>query len=119
MSRLSTYMALPTLRGSNANGEWIKFSDGTQICTQVRTQTAINIAGGSYITITSWTYPASFISNPSLSLSVQGSYSTQLICSGDTVSTSSISQLYIRNVESTAAPLTGQISLMAIGRWYS
>lgn len=118
MSRLSTYMALPTVKGSNANGEWVKFSDGTQICTQVRTQTAINIAAHSFITITSWTYPASFISVPSLSLSVQGIYSTQLICSGDVVSPSSISPLYIKNVEPTTAPFTGQISLMAIGRWY-
>ena len=119
MSRLSTYMALPTLRGSNANGEWIKFSDGTQICTQVRTQTSISsIAAHSSITIPSWTYPASFITNPSLSLSVQGDYSTYLICSGDIVSTSSVSPLYLKNVESTAAAFKGQTSLMAIGRWY-
>ena len=118
MSRLSTYMALPTLRGSNANGEWIKFSDGTQICTQVRTQAIINIEAHSQIIITSWTYPASFISNPSLSLSVQGSYSTQLICSGDVVSSSGVSPLYVKNVEPTAVPFAGQISLMAIGRWF-
>ena len=118
MSRLSTYMVLPTVKGSNANGEWVKFSDGTQICTQVRTQTAINIAAHSQITVTSWTYPASFISNPSLSLSVQGSYSTQLICSGDIVSPSSIFPLYIRNVEPTIVTFGGQISLMLIGRWF-
>jgi len=52
-------------RGSNANGEYVRFADGTQICTMARQVTAnFNIAAGAiYRTITAQvtgTYPAAF-----------------------------------------------------------
>lgn len=50
-------------RGSNANGEYVRFADGTQICWR----SGIQIVPGTtqeFVTSTSYSYPASFISTP-------------------------------------------------------
>lgn len=55
-------------RGSNANGEYVKFADGTMICTHSYVENAdINIQEGAlYRSATiSWTFPASFGAGPS------------------------------------------------------
>lgn len=60
-------------RGSNANGEYVKFADGTQICTvraaAVNTVTAI---GSVYTMLApgSWTFPNAFLSGAVISMSV-------------------------------------------------
>ena len=51
-------------RGSNANGEFVKFADGTQICTATISETlGVETASGSIFTSPSdltWTYPNAF-----------------------------------------------------------
>jgi hypothetical protein len=50
-------------RGSNANGEYVRFADGTQICmSQTFSPFDINLADGNIFrgTDTTWTYPAAF-----------------------------------------------------------
>lgn len=45
--------------GSNANGQWIRFSDGTQICThRINASATANTAGS-----TIWTFPVSFVAD--------------------------------------------------------
>ncbi len=59
--------------GSNASGNYIKFADGTLLCTYNATVTdqAITDAWGSMFTGTrTWSYPASFISSPSVIASI-------------------------------------------------
>lgn len=51
-------------RGSNANGEYVRFADGTQICT---------FRGFSGVNSGTWTYPAAFISDASISMFVEAS----------------------------------------------
>ena len=58
-------------RGSNANGEYVKYADGTMICTKsfssTRNQTQ---AAGSFVTTTAditWTYPVAFAASPAVS----------------------------------------------------
>ena len=46
-------------RGSNSNGEYVRFPDGTQVCTHSITSSASSA--------TTWTYPASFNAVPSIS----------------------------------------------------
>ncbi|MCQ2034462.1 hypothetical protein [Stutzerimonas kunmingensis] len=43
-------------RGSNANGEYVRFADGTQIC--MKSDAAMN--GGSVISFLDWLFPAAF-----------------------------------------------------------
>lgn len=52
-------------RGSNANGEWIRFSDGTQICTIRRDVASQNIPVGSK-RVEIWTFPSAFVGSPSV-----------------------------------------------------
>lgn len=56
-------------RGSNANGEYIRFADGTQICTATLTMNAAGSpVGGIYISgNVTWTFPAVFAAAPSVS----------------------------------------------------
>ena len=58
-------------RGSNANGEYVKFADGTLICTMDNTGTTIPVTssfGNIFVSSTqSWTYPSVFISAPASS----------------------------------------------------
>lgn len=105
-------------RGSNANGEYVKFADGTMICTLRRSvNLAIDIAfvGGFRSNYESWTYPASFAvaSNNSL----QGSAPVTahgLMFQGDGSSGVNIAVL----APASVAAGTRIISASVIGRWY-
>ena len=71
--------------GSNANGNYIKYQDGTMICwTRIEGathQNEANISGRYYFTdnnnssenVKSWTFPAAFITYPTVTLSVNSS----------------------------------------------
>ena len=47
-------------RGSNSNGEWVRFADGMQVC---RVNDYVTTPSGD---IHTWTFPAAFVSNPAV-----------------------------------------------------
>lgn len=108
-------------RGSNANGEYVKYADGTMIATfnrSLATQ-SISTALGSlfYGTQSSgWTFPVAFIANPSVTSVVQ--VPSQIVWSSayTTLSTTSASFYVLSGV--SLASVTVNQSLMAIGRWF-
>lgn len=54
-------------RGSNANGEYVRFADGTQICTFTGSAQNITTASGSSFISSAtetWTFPAAFLGAP-------------------------------------------------------
>lgn len=59
-------------RGSNANGEYVRFADGTQICTAQRNDTTgLTVVEGPFYVSPSdltWTFPASFVTGPSVNI---------------------------------------------------
>lgn len=94
-------------RGANANGEYARLADGTQICT------------GSSFTITSgggtvWTYPASFFVTPKISvIALTGSPRTVTIAARSSSSVDVTAWDHNgSNTVSTAA------DLLVIGRWF-
>jgi hypothetical protein len=101
-------------RGSNANGEFVRFADGTQICTRSVSHD-LNVS-----TSQDWTYPAAFITEPVASGSVAGNAAADL------------ADWYSRNggawaagaVWRTRAPTgagiarTVTVQLSATGRWF-
>ena len=102
--------------GSNANGNYVRFADGTQICwTKGFTTSAITIALGSVFrppASTSWTYPAAFTSAPV----VRGAPSDlECICSNNTPTATSVS-LRILSFVSKAGSVT--FDAFAVGRWF-
>lgn len=101
-------------RGSNANGEYVRFADGTQICTCQAFQTS---ASGSL----TWTYPASFIYPASPGRpAVTGAVSTitgqgAFLAIGGIADGTSVS---VRAVKHDGTLVSAATSLIAIGRWF-
>lgn len=62
ITREELLLGVTAERGSNANGEYVKFPDGTQICTFSLTSSTSGAV--------TWTYPASFLTVPRTSLDV-------------------------------------------------
>lgn len=55
-------------RGSNANGDYVRFADGTQICTNL--VTLLTFSGNSYFINTSASFAATFAAPPSVHLTL-------------------------------------------------
>lgn len=106
-------------RGSNANGEYVRFADGTQICTYSAISAAgpITTAEGAIWRSTeySWTFPASFTATGNLA--VNGSLRT---------SAAAWSKVRVTGISSAAAMLFAAnsnvnnftVDFSAIGRWF-
>ena len=102
-------------RGSNANGEYVRWADGTQVCWQKESLEGISItnaSGNSYRSnpIT-WTFPAQFSSQ------VKGicCIADDAWCVFPTISdTTSIAVILCRETAKTSA-IT--LSWLAIGKW--
>ena len=98
-------------RGSNANGEWIRYPDGTQICTARLT------AGTD--AFTTWTYPIPF-SEPVHSVqftATQASGTARFAVTGGFGTTTSIA-FAMRTSTDTQASVGSQGFVMATGRWF-
>lgn len=108
-------------RGSNANGEFVRFQDGTQICWRRITGLGpINTAWGSGMFISSayssYSYPATFIAAPVdvVTVGADGVPAIALVQNGS--STSAFSPFYLaRGVSSASTAMVA--SLTSIGRW--
>jgi hypothetical protein len=93
-------------RGSNANGEYARFADGTQICT--RTVTLSSGAG------TAWTFPAAFTAAPVVSGSTVATVSSSV--QQDSAASTTAVTLSAR--DKTDARRADSATLIAIGRWF-
>lgn len=111
-------------RGSNANGEYIKFADGTLICTAVREHTTgITTAVGSVFTSSNqtWTYPHAFLdgSAPTQAGSSISWYANAWFSLGTSGSVSRTGMSFaLKSPTSLAGNAAGRVSLLAIGRWF-
>lgn len=104
-------------RGNNANGSYVRFADGTQICWQAATvTTSISTAflGGFRSPSTTWTFPAEFSAAPV----VTGSFInlTSLPALIGTVSATSGSWQASAVTSQTSA--ARDVVLLSIGRWF-
>ncbi len=86
--------------GSNSNGYWIKFNDGTMICYKHFTKMPTNTYGN-----TVWIYPSEFISSPVVSCEGYYSSGTILSLSKNNVKVGDLHYSY------------QDILFLAVGRW--
>lgn len=112
-------------RGSNANGEYVRFADGTQICWISNfVMTYLN----AHILLGEWTYPAAFSATPSGGITfgnAGGNYNNvtrdqlglPLQNNSTTVGQYSVYRSYGSPDFDASASITN-IKLHAIGRWY-
>lgn len=107
--------------GSNANGSWIKYPDGTMICYHTSTTLLTTSAGSTYSfyspTSAIFTFPVAFISTPNVTFSTAGVGGTLFpwVGAGDILNTTQCNAW----LHSTKNDGTGYISYQAIGRWKS
>lgn len=103
-------------RGSNANGKYVRFADGTQICTHILS--IASVAANGYAILT-WTFPASFggsnpvcpawIGVPSLSSALAGFTYHQ----GVTLTTAT--QVFVNG---PTVQSINDVHALAVGRWF-
>jgi len=114
-------------RGSNANGEFVKYADGTMICTQVTTESVdITQSRGSIFTMDTdirQTYPAAFIPDRTNVTSARiygGRIGTRRMWSIDPGTATPTHEDEWRWRAASANSTSGNINvqLLAIGRWF-
>ena len=105
-------------RGSNANGNYTRFADGTQVCqiTRVDGSFAISgaLVGGFASTAIPWTFPAAFSAIPGVSSNPAGG--TAFGTMHGSVNVATTDYHYTAVTSQGAASRT--VTLLAIGRWF-
>jgi hypothetical protein len=101
-------------RGSNANGEYVRFADGTQICTQTKTVNGLAIGALTSFTFTS---AASFVAVPKTVVSVFADGFTLEITYGLESHTISGGNAFAKNNGPTG-PRDLSAFWVSVGRWY-
>lgn len=109
--------------GSNAQGDYLKFADGTMITSQVVTvpaQTWTNGTGVRYVFL-SFTLPAAFAVVPKMfAQTVEGAISTRGSQVSNVAPTSlSTASAYLVTPSATTSNAQLTINVMAIGRWFT
>lgn len=107
-------------RGSNANGEYVRFADGTQICTHRATNNvAISTAalGGFRSGGQGWTYPAAFAVAPKCVSNVAELTALAGI-TYPAIATPLTSATYFFVAVTSQGAIDRIVDLVAIGRWF-
>lgn len=109
-------------KGSNANGQFVKFADGTMICYRDNVSlsgVAINVAAQQApfrSNGTALTFPATFVSGQITSLAVAHNTNVEAFVAGVNSSTTQITIILGR--QTSSASVTQAVSYIAIGRWF-
>ena len=115
------YEEISEMSGSNANGSWIKFADGTMICSKEITITGINITNSwgalyestSAISLGNFAQP--FVEKPIVNVDKtegQGSW----LEVHENITTTSAGRCYVASAVSSSNK-TLKFNIIAIGRW--
>lgn len=102
-------------RGSNANGGYVRFADGTQICTGRR---VIKAASDATVGVksASWTYPASFQASPEVRPTILTDRPDQRGNASTSTPGTTAATIFYHEGSGIAADVSA--SLTAIGRWF-
>lgn len=107
-----------TETGSNANGTYVKFSDGTMICHGHIDLGLLNMQSPwGALFISAWvniTFPATFISNPSVDANMENDTGDGAMWMGTASTTSTGTGRFVRAIALTFQATAGWT---AIGRW--
>jgi hypothetical protein len=104
-------------RGSNANGDYIKFADGTLICWLTTPTLTASIAVGNVFTstVSSPSFPATFSVAPAISASATRLGGTTGHWAGSVSSSTTGATARLLTAVTGA---TGTIDIIAVGRWF-
>lgn len=105
--------------GSNANGEYVRWADGTQICVKrMSFPGAVDTAVGSIFLssakgLGSW--PAAFVATPHRTVFQRGAFG---LYSGSTPTETSAGEVLFWRPSSTASIANPDVDIIGIGRWF-
>lgn len=104
-------------RGSNANGTWSRFADGTQICTHTIAMGAPTAGSGAVFVSapTTWTFPIAFLGGSSMATSINDSQS-EFVWFG--IGQYSSTNIILRCYSPTSSATTRTVNVIAVGRWF-
>jgi len=111
--------------GSNSNGEYTKFADGTMICLITQIRVCNGLGSGSLTDMYrsfpyDWTFPVSFVGTPVLSSSVKinspGPNGFVVSNLGQMITSTSVTN--VQMFRGTNVSDTETCHLQAIGRWF-
>ena len=113
-------------RGSNANGEFVRYADGTQICFRTGSNIATNtnthtIQGLTIYRVTiDWTYPVEFAVAPAICVDTSQNFADAFSTTNHQKATQSTTNVSIHFNSLTSFSSFGLISpkTVAIGRWF-
>lgn len=102
-------------RGSNADGDYVRFADGTQICWSNQMTVDVTVAAGAIFRSVpvNWTFPVAFFEVPALMQGRQNHSSAYWTVPG--VSTTTTGQACAFSYQSITSRA---VNLVAIGRWF-
>lgn len=106
-------------RGSNANGEYVKYADGTQICWQSRTDTTAISSSGSSVFFSApieWSFPVEFVGTPACNVMARRGGSITWNSPVSIPTTTSFSYYHVGAASMASGGFN--VQLFAIGRWY-
>lgn len=107
-------------RGSNVNGEYTKYADGTMECwlqTTVSDQACDTASGSLFFGTRTWTYPIAFVGSPAVQMSSRIGTGISWGGLGGAPSNTAATARFIDNV-SRAAGTSTVLSFVAKGRWF-
>lgn len=100
-------------KGSNANGDYVRFADGTQICWRTF------VTGGA--TVTTADFAATFAAAPVVMGAGEGTLLTTLVAlkiSGRTTTKCDVVATVVSSGSSTVSVISVTADIIAVGRWY-
>lgn len=107
--------------GSNANGTYIKWADGTLI-QRLRNSPSVTITtayGSGFYGSTSWTYPIAFAgANTDVSVTMHGQGASRITTSCMTSITTTASTFYLLDTGGGSVTQVYNCTWVAIGRWF-
>ncbi len=104
-------------RGSNANGDYTRFADGTQICTRIGPAVSCQSAQGALFmnaSLQSWTFPAAFATGTIPAVTGNGGSTARFL--GGSASSNTTFNYRVLSAFSDAASVAP--SILAFGRWF-
>lgn len=107
-------------RGSNANGEYVRYADGTLVCTVTKSVPSAAYNNGVPVNVSTsvnWDYPSNYVSTPSVSYSRQSGWVYTFASGFESIDTLRVSNWYIVN-NGGDRTVSHTFRLTAIGRWY-
>ncbi len=100
-------------RGTNANGEYIRFADGTQICWHSLSVPNINSQVGALFqsTLATWSFAAAFLTSPNVTGAAEGSQHWLGLAPP------SLTSVQFRALSPLSVNSASNCRMLAIGRW--